>query len=184
MSTLPLCCFVHLILSSLIYGQRRKGKEKRGGKRGLYWMSLEVRWTYWKLSSAQPRSEMNSSGVPLECAVEVGRSRGSSFCLWKLLPKQNPHFGFDNLDFPWWCPWLCTLLICTPLPFKYFFLPEIVGPVLWICLWKADKNMFCWRWQGSPLLIFTRSARGCESWPISFRSALEKSSDFVEYCII
>ena len=154
MSTLPLCCFVHLILSSLIYEQRRKGTGKRGGKRGLYWMSLEVRQFYWKLSSAQPRSKMSSSssGVPPACAIEVGRSRGSSSSPQNLCPKQSPPFSFDNLDFPWWCPWLQSSGLHTP-SLQLIFSPRnyragamdlpLKRPIN-ICFVGGGKDCHCW----------------------------------------
>lgn len=47
-----------------------------------------------------------------------------------------------------------------PFPAMSFFVPEIIGPLFESAFGKANKNMFCWRWQGLPLLIFSRSAGG------------------------
>lgn len=125
MSTLPLCCFVHLILSSLIYGQRRKGREKKEEEKevctGCHLKSNGFIES-WALLNQEAKWAAAAVVSPLECAVEVGRSRGSSFSLQKLFPKQSSDFRFGNLDFPWWCPWLQSPGLHTP-SLQFFFSP-------------------------------------------------------------
>lgn len=99
MSTLPLCCFVHLILSSLIYGQRRKGrgKKKKGGKRGLYWMSHGVRWLYWKLSSAKERDKQE---LPSTCH-KGGKFRGIVCFPTDHVLSEDLYFSNLSFHFSW-----------------------------------------------------------------------------------
>lgn len=121
-------------------------------------MSLEVIWVYWKLSSAQLRSEMSSSGIPPGCAVEVERSKCSSFSPQKLCPKQSPYFGFGNLDFPWWCPWPqppglhapFLWLIFSPWNYGASVMDLPLKTPIKICFLGGGKNRHCWFSQEVP----------------------------------